>query len=115
MAVERIQFRRGTAASWFTANPVLASGEPGFETDTHSWKMGDGSTPWNSLVYQTLGSSANTHTMTPIWDGVTGAQPPRTALPSGFVEIFRQPIAPPIGVVGGIQYAIPLVDSWQAT
>lgn len=46
-----IQFRRGTAAAWTSANPVLASGEPGRETDTGKLKIGDGSTAWTSLPY----------------------------------------------------------------
>lgn len=50
MAIQ-IQFRRGTAAQWTAANPVLAIGEPGYETDTGKFKVGDGSTTWNSLIY----------------------------------------------------------------
>jgi len=46
-----IQLRRDTKANWATANPVLAIGEPGCETDTRRWKIGDGSTAWNSLDY----------------------------------------------------------------
>jgi hypothetical protein len=45
----RIKFRRGTAAEFSSANPVLASGEPGFAVDTNTLKIGDGSTAWNSL------------------------------------------------------------------
>ena len=50
MAIQ-FQFRRGLASDWTTANPVLASGEPGYETDTGKFKYGDGSTAWNSLSY----------------------------------------------------------------
>lgn len=46
-----IQFRRGTAAAWTTANPILADGEMGFETDTRKQKIGDGVTAWSSLAY----------------------------------------------------------------
>jgi hypothetical protein len=46
---ELIQTRRGTAAAWASANPVLAAGEPGFVTDTADFKIGDGVTAWNSL------------------------------------------------------------------
>jgi len=46
-----IQFRRDTAANWAAANPTLASGEMGIETDTNQFKVGNGSTPWNSLPY----------------------------------------------------------------
>lgn len=44
-----IKTRRGSAASWSSANPVLADGEPGYETDTGVLKIGDGSTKYNSL------------------------------------------------------------------
>lgn len=30
-------------------NPVLRSGEPGYETDTQVYKIGDGVTPWSDL------------------------------------------------------------------
>lgn len=44
-----IQVRRGDSSAWSTANPVLASGEPGYETDTGSLKIGDGFTAYNTL------------------------------------------------------------------
>jgi len=47
----RMQQRRGTAAQWTAGNPILASGEIGFETDTAKFKIGNGSTAWNSLVH----------------------------------------------------------------
>lgn len=46
-----IQVRRGTAAAWIVANPILAQGEIGYEIDNHNIKVGDGSTAWNSLSY----------------------------------------------------------------
>lgn len=49
--VTQIQIRRGTAAQWTSANPTLAAGEWGFETDTKKGKIGDGTTAWNSLAY----------------------------------------------------------------
>lgn len=48
----RIQYRRDTAANWTAANPVLALGEPGWETDTKKRKVGDGTTAWTGLGYQ---------------------------------------------------------------
>jgi hypothetical protein len=51
MATVRIQIRRGTAAEWTSANPTLAAGEVGLETDTRKIKFGDGSTAWSSLSY----------------------------------------------------------------
>jgi hypothetical protein len=59
MAVQ-IQLRRGTAASWTSANPILAEGEMGVETDTDQYKIGDGSTAWTSLSYSSLPSTAAT-------------------------------------------------------
>lgn len=46
---QTIQLRRGTAAQWAAANPTLAAGEMGLMTDIQAFKIGDGSTPWNSL------------------------------------------------------------------
>ena len=46
-----MQQRRGTAAQWTAANPVLAAGEIGFETDTSKFKMGNGSSAWTALQY----------------------------------------------------------------
>lgn len=53
--VTQIQIRRGTAAQWTSANPTLASGEFGFETDTGKAKIGNGVTAWNSLAYSITG------------------------------------------------------------
>lgn len=47
----QIQLRRDTAANWTTADPTLASGEIGLETDTQKIKVGNGSTAWTSLAY----------------------------------------------------------------
>lgn len=54
--VTQIQVRRGTAAQWTSANPTLAAGEQGFETDTNKIKIGTGSTAWTSLPYLATGS-----------------------------------------------------------
>ena len=48
----RILTRRGTAAEWTAANPTLAAGERGYETDTKKTKIGDSTTAWNSLPYE---------------------------------------------------------------
>jgi hypothetical protein len=47
----QIQVRRGTVAEWAANNPILAVGEMGYETDTKQFKIGDGVTPYGSLVY----------------------------------------------------------------
>ncbi len=56
MATVRLQLRRGIADDWFDANPVLAAGEIGIETDTNTFKFGDGTTAWNSLEYALSGT-----------------------------------------------------------
>lgn len=48
---DMIQIRRDTAANWTSANPILAQGELGAETDTSKIKIGDGTTAWASLSY----------------------------------------------------------------
>lgn len=55
MANIQFQLRRGTSAEWALADPVLASGEAGYETDNNLLKIGDGITSWSLLPY--LGSS----------------------------------------------------------
>lgn len=63
-----IQIRRGTAAQWTTANPVLASGEMGLETDTKEFKFGDGTTTWTALPYWVSDVAGHTHTAAQISD-----------------------------------------------
>lgn len=46
-----IQIKRGTAAQWTDANPILAEGEPGVETDTGLLKVGTGLDNWAALPY----------------------------------------------------------------
>ena len=63
MAVQ-IQFRRDTAAAWTAANPVLAAGELGLETDTTYYKIGNGSTAWTSLAYGSIQGAIPSNTVT---------------------------------------------------
>lgn len=57
-----IKLKRGSSVSWAARNPTLAAGEPGVEVDTGQMKVGDGSTPWNSLPYTGSGAIAlDTH------------------------------------------------------
>lgn len=55
VVAQRMWQRRDTAANWTSKNPVLAAGEIGVQlgatsTDT-KFKIGDGTTPWNTLGF----------------------------------------------------------------
>lgn len=52
---KQIQLRRDVSSDWAAINPILASGEPGLETNTNKLKLGDGVTAWNDLPYLTQG------------------------------------------------------------
>ena len=45
----QIKIKRGTAADWAAANPILEAGELGYITDSNLLKVGDGTTAFNSL------------------------------------------------------------------
>jgi len=47
----RILLRRDLSQNWNYNDPVLMSGEPGYEMDSRKFKMGDGQTPWSQLPY----------------------------------------------------------------
>jgi hypothetical protein len=63
MSTVRIQIRRGTAAQWTAANPTLAAGEMGVETDTRKTKIGTGSTAWTALAYANVVPSDLSNTL----------------------------------------------------
>ncbi len=66
--VNTIQLRRDTAANWTSANPTLAAGEVGIETDTRLMKAGNGSSTWDVLPYVV----ANTANVAATADKVSG-------------------------------------------
>jgi hypothetical protein len=63
MAVNtKIQFRRGTTTQWENAaaelgQGILYQGEIGFDTTTKRFKIGDGTTSWSNLPYNSIGAS----------------------------------------------------------
>lgn len=67
MTPRRIQVRRGSAAEWTAANPILLAGEVGYERDTAALKIGDGVTRWSSLPYLT-GFSGGSSTLATLQD-----------------------------------------------
>ena len=97
MAV-KVQFRRGTATEWTTANPVLSQGEAGYEHDTGKFKIGNGVSPWNSLQY----SSGTTGPTGPQGLSVTGPTGPQGITgPTGAVGATG-----PTGSSGGITLTV---------
>lgn len=56
--------RKDTAANWTSANPILLSGEIGYETDTKKFKIGNGSSNWNSLAYLPIPDGSGDLTIT---------------------------------------------------
>lgn len=44
-----IQIKRGSTKSWHDTEVKLASGQPGYDKDTHQLKIGDGETLWSDL------------------------------------------------------------------
>jgi hypothetical protein len=51
MSNVQVRFRRGLSIDWNSQNPVLTQGEIGIEVDTNAFKIGDGSSLWNTLSY----------------------------------------------------------------
>jgi hypothetical protein len=64
VAPHRHDLRHDTAADWTAANPILAAGEAGLESDTGKLKFGDGATAWSSLPYFTTATGTNEPLMT---------------------------------------------------
>jgi len=87
MAIQ-IRWRRDTSANWTTNNPTLAQGEPGFETDTSKYKIGNGSSAWNSLAY---GSFSADNIAALFTNQVSGTDP--SAPVSGKLLIYAKSIA----------------------
>lgn len=56
-----IKLKTGNATDWTTPNPTLLAGEVGFELDTYKFKIGDGTTPWNSRAYFVSAVAAHFH------------------------------------------------------
>ena len=59
MAIEYIKAkmyqRRDTTQNWLKYNPILASGEFGYDINEKKYKIGDGVSHWNQLDFAYLG------------------------------------------------------------
>jgi hypothetical protein len=104
--MKTLQHKRGTAAIISANNPVLAAGEYGIETDTSLTKIGDGSTAWNSLPYQSFSASqaiagtlpdARLSSNIPTWATIATSQ----YQPSSTLDIYPRGEASSAGIAQG--------------
>ena len=82
-----LKWRRDTAANWTANNPTLAQGEPGFESDTGAYKIGDGATAWTGLSYESFSSNPIAALLT---DQVSGNDP--SAPSSGYLTMYAKSV-----------------------
>ena len=90
----QFQFRRGTAAEWDDANPTLAAGEVGIDTDTNRFKIGNGDDAWVDLPYGGLESSEVGVDF--VWSTV-GSDVSISSLPEGSRQVRRRDSLLPFG------------------
>lgn len=84
----RFKLRYGPAAEWVTANPLLLSGEIGIESDTRSFKFGNGSQLWNDLAYAVDAG------------GIAGDSAYQIAVDNGFVGTEEEWLESLVGATG---------------
>ena len=65
----QIQIRRDTTAGWADADPILAEGELGLDTDLNTIKIGNGTASWSELAFYTASG-----TIVPLPDFLTYGQ-----------------------------------------
>lgn len=53
----RLKIRGDTASNWSSVNPTLLKNELGYDETNKKFKIGDGTTPWNSLSYCNIAPS----------------------------------------------------------
>ena len=101
-----IHIRRGTAAFWQGSNPVLAEGEPGYETDSQILKIGDGSTDYNSLR-PTYANGAIQDVLLSV-NSWTGDTAPYTQTVN--VDLMKDTFNPNVGLKPSSSYDVALVE-----
>jgi len=85
-----VQFKRGPFSAWTALNPLLLAGQPGYETDSGRFKIGDGVTLYNALPYSSGPPGPQMQSPLPGDDGEVG--PPTLLLPTGTIR--REQLAP---------------------
>lgn len=58
-----LKFRRDVKANWLLTDSILALGEPGYETDTGCFKIGNGEARWADLEYFEPGATHSNHAL----------------------------------------------------
>jgi hypothetical protein len=103
----RIILRRDSSQNWEQSNPVLLSGEPGYETDTGKLKIGNGVSTWDVLDYY-YGLTGP--------QGATGAQGATGDAGTGPNNFYgNQTIAGPTGTIVMLGYStINFTDDTEA-
>ena len=102
-----IKLRRDTASNWANANPILAAGEPGVETDTLRVKYGDGSNTWTNLAYSAVGNATYANTAGSATTATTAvsaatATSATSALNAGTVTTNAQPNITSVGTLTSV-------------
>ena len=69
---QQIIFRNGSASSWSTNDPTLASGEIGVDSTNNYFKIGNGSADWNSLAIASTTLPGQTIPFRSLGDGSDG-------------------------------------------
>jgi hypothetical protein len=82
---QKIIFRTGAASSWSTTNPVLSEGEIGVDNTNNNFKIGNGSTAWNSLSTALTASPTQTAPFRSLGDGSDG----NVTISSGVTTLVR--------------------------
>src|SRR5882672_428195 len=106
--------RRGAAAQWTAANPILAQGELGVELDTYKWKVGDGTKQWSILPYVTGGPGPTGPQGVAGPQGPQGVQGPQGPAGTGITmkgSVATSANLPSSGNVQGDAYIVQLDDS----
>jgi hypothetical protein len=107
MAVnDLIQFRKGTSSQWNTVNPVLASGEPGYDLTNGVLKIGDGVSNWGSLSGIGSTSVSNGSSSSSSFVGVRGV-----ISTTGNLSSFAVSGGYPVGYLDLFQDGVKLVSS----
>lgn len=99
MATElrRFTLRRGTAAAWLQANPILEDGEEGYESDTQKRKVGNGVDPWQVLEYD-QGAPGPQGSPGPKGDAGPPGTIPATGIPARALYVESSGVYPPISL-----------------